>query len=88
MAYRRGKVVFVSFDEVDSTLLDDLKPDAVVSPALAWNFDCIDLAVLLERLSYVGAYRATAMELPKPELIENEISQLCPRLDFAIISSY
>ncbi|MBT8417428.1 MAG: hypothetical protein KJO42_08300 [Silicimonas sp.] len=85
---RNGNVVFVAFGDVDRELLDHLKPDAIVSPALAWNFDCIDLAVLLEQLSYVGAYRATAMELPKPELVEAEISQLCPQLDFAIITSY
>ena len=85
---RPGNVIFVAFGEIDGDLLDRLKPSAVVSPALAWDFDCIDLAVLLRDLNYGGLYRATAVELPKPELVEAEISQLCPGLDFAIISEF
>lgn len=83
---RHGSVAYVSFNDVDDALLEQLRPEAVVSPALARDFDCIDLAMLLSALNFSGSYKATAFGLPKPKLIEAEIAQLCPRLDFEIIS--
>ena len=81
-----GNMVFVAFHEVPGGLLDELQPSTVVSPALAKGFDCIDLAILLNRLNFNGNYRAMADNLPKPSLIEAEIAQLCPRLHFEIIA--
>lgn len=83
---RPGNVSFVNFTEVTAALLELLRPEAVVSPALARDFDCIDLALLLSALDFRGAYKATAFGLPKPQLVEAEIAQLCPRLDFEIIT--
>ena len=83
---RHGSVAFVSFQDVTGALLEDLQPEAVVSPALARDFDCIDLAMLLSSLDFEGCYKATAFGLPKPKLVEAEIAQLFPRLDFEIIS--
>lgn len=79
-------VSFVAFQEINGALLETLRPEAVVSPALARSFDCIELACLLHSLDFRGAYRATAYDLPNPQVIENEISELCPRLDFRIIT--
>lgn len=84
---RHGNVAYVSFAEVTPALLDQLRPEAVVSPALARDFDCIDLAMLLCGLRFTGSYKATAFGLPRPKLIEAEIAQLCPSLDFEIISA-
>lgn len=80
-----GTLAFVSFSEVTDSLLQQLSPVAVVSPVLAKGFDCIDLALLLHSLNYQGSYRAAAPDLPKPKLIEAEIAQICPRLDFGIV---
>ena len=79
-------ISFVAFHEITAALLETLRPEAVVSPALARNFDCIELACLLHNLDFRGAYRATAYDLPNPQVIENEISELCPRLDFRLIT--
>ena len=81
-------MAFVAFHEVSRDLLDRLRPSAVVSPALAKGFDCIDLALLLSTLNYQGIYRALSDDLPKPQLIEAEIAQICPRLDFEIVTMY
>ena len=81
-------MAFVAFHEVSGALLDELQPSAVVSPALAKGFDCIDLALLLSKLEFQGVYRAISDDLPKPQLIESEIGQLCPRLDFEIVRMY
>lgn len=83
-----GNLLFVAFAEVDAELLRQTTPDAIISPALGWDFDCIDLAVRLTKLGYKGLYRATALNLPRPEVVECEIRQLCPNLDFGIITSY
>ena len=79
-------ISFVAFHEINAALLETQRPEAVVSPALARSFDCIELACLLHSLDFRGVYRATAYDLPNPHVIENEISELCPRLDFRIIT--
>ncbi len=82
-----GTLAFVAFHEVNGHLLEELSPAAVVSPVLARGFDCIDLAQLLHALNYRGPYRAAAPNLPKPNLVEAEIAQMCPRLDFRILTT-
>ncbi len=80
-----GGIAFLSFHEVTDTLLNDLNPSMIISPVLARHFDCIELAVLLHNLGYSGAYRAMAKDMPKPELIEREVRQICPRLNFKLL---
>lgn len=82
-----GKVSYVAFHQVTAELLDHLRPATVVSPVLATDFDCIDLAQLLNRFRFEGMYRAMTINLPKPRLVEAEIRQLCPRLNFSIVTS-
>lgn len=84
---RSDRMRFVSFAEVTAELLADCDPEYVVSPVVAHDFDCIDLAVLLCRLEYTGPYRALSGDLPSPKIIEREIQHLCPTLDFAVIMS-
>ncbi len=80
-------IAFLDFEEVTQEVLDALQPSTVFSPLLANNFDCIELAMLLHNLGYSGQYRAMATDLPKPDVIEREVRQLCPQLDFRITSS-
>ena len=82
-----GGLAFVAFHEVTQEMLDHWQPSVVFSPLLARNFDCIDLAVLLHGLGYSGEYRAIAIGLPKPKLIEREVCQLCPQLRFRIVEA-
>lgn len=79
-----GGMVFISFEEVSETVLAHYNPSVVVSPVLTPHFDCIELALLLHNLGYTGSYRAMVNDLPKPELIVREVSQMCPRLKFSI----
>lgn len=88
---REGNVVpregmtFVAFNDIGEETLSALRPAIVYSPLLANTFDCIELALLLSKLGYQGGYRAVSQSVPKPEVIEREVRQLCPRLDFRII---
>jgi len=83
----RGAIAFVAFRDITAELLDHLVPTVIVSPVLAPSFDCIELATLLHHLDYPGSYRAVSNSLPKPELIEREVRQVCDRLDFRIVKS-
>ncbi len=78
---------FVSIEDVTDTLLAQLCPTVIISPALSKRFDCIDLAQLLCRLEYKGRYRAVSHELPNPKMIEREIRSICPNLDFGVLTS-
>jgi hypothetical protein len=81
-----GRIVFVNFHEVSRELLEELAPHLVVSPILARNFDCVDLAQLLGRLRFPGRYRAVGPPLPNPQMITREIRSLVPGLDFDVLS--
>jgi len=78
-------IAFASFQEITPELLDRLSPSCVLSPALSHRFDCIELAQVLSQYGYRGRYRAISAELPRPELVEREVAQLCPTLNFAIL---
>lgn len=82
----KSGVQFVSIDQVNETLLNHLCPTVVISPALSRRFDCIDLAQILCSHKFTGRYRAVSRELPNPTMVEREIRNLCPGLDFAILA--
>ncbi len=81
----REGMAFLAFHDVDEETLSALRPAIVFSPLLANTFDCIELALLLSKLGYGGKYRAVSENVPKPEVIEREVRQLCPKLDFRIV---
>jgi hypothetical protein len=78
-------VAFVSIEEVTERLIVLHAPTVVFSPVVARRFDCIDLATRLSQIGYLGPYRAIAKDLPRPELIEREVRQAFPNIDFAIV---
>ena len=80
-----GQISFLSIYEVSADTLEHLQPAMIYSPVLARRFDCIELAVLLEKCGFEGTYRAFATKLPKPEMIEREVRQMCPHFTFEII---
>ena len=78
-------MVYLSFLDLTEDVLSQHGPSVVYSPAVASDFDCVELALLLHNIGYTGAYRAVAPHIPRPELIEREIAQICPRLDFKLL---
>jgi hypothetical protein len=76
----------VDFSGVGADLLDGFKPHFVVSPILTQSFDIMDLATLLWRLRFSGAYRALVeVDLPNPSLVIREVRAACPGLDVDIL---
>ncbi len=82
-----GRVILASFHDLSRELLARIKPRLVVSPLLARDFDCIDLAQILFALGYGGQYRVISGEIPNPRIVLAEIKTLCPGLDFAILQA-
>ena len=82
-----GGISFLSFHDINEATLGELSPSIVYSPVLARDFDCIELAVLLHNIGFSGTYRAIGEGLPKPQLIEREVLQICPRLEFEIVAT-
>lgn len=77
-------VLFAAFHDITADFLAEAAPLLVVSPLVARQFDCVDLAEVLHRLGYTGCYRAIDMGLPRPEMIVAEIRALAPGLDFGL----
>jgi hypothetical protein len=80
-------VTSVNYHEITPALLTERKPDLVISMAFTAEFDCLDLAMILQASGYAGCYRAIAAGLPVPAMVINEVTSLCPALDFDIIDA-
>ena len=78
-------VIYLEFHQVTEEVIREMSPGVVMSPVLARDFDCIELAIQLHNLGFDGSYRAVGKGLPKPRLIEREVAQMCPRLNFEIL---
>ena len=76
---------FAGIEQLDAALLNDLKPDFIVSALIGNSTDAVDIAERLTRLKYNGAYRAVvSTHLPNTRVVLSEISAIAPDLDFDI----
>ncbi len=78
-------ISFVAFHELDEATLAICQPEVIYSPVLARNFDCIEMATLLQNIGFSGTYRAVGHGLPRPGLIEREVRQIARRLKFELL---
>ncbi|ATG46727.1 hypothetical protein [Celeribacter ethanolicus] len=81
----RSGVFFIEFSDLTPEILHSICPDSVISPAISDQFDCLDLADFLSAARYKGAYRVLARDLPRPEIIRNELRSHYPGLDFDVL---
>lgn len=77
--------VFLGFDDLTHDRLLELAPDVVLSPMVTSQFDCLELAHRLHGFGFQGRYRAIAPDLPRPELVRNEVRGQFPTLDFDVL---
>lgn len=78
---------YLNYQNITEKALNHYRPHSVYSPVFSDSYDCIDLAVLLEKLAFKGLYRAFGTDLPNPKLIEREVHQTCPRLNFQVVQA-
>lgn len=78
-------MTFLHFENFNEATLEHYRPHSIYSQVLAPNFDCIELATLLQNLAFEGTYKAFGRNLPKPKLVECEVRQTCPYLNFEVV---
>jgi hypothetical protein len=78
-------VQLLAYDEFIG-MQDVGKVDMILSPMVAEDFDCLDVAQHLFAQGYSGRYRVMAPNLPNPGMIRHEVRSLCPGLDFDIVT--
>ena len=76
---------FCNFVDLELEFLQVVSPEVILTPVVADQFDCADVALRLDTLGYTGSIRALGNGMPKPEMIEREVKALCPTLDFALV---
>lgn len=81
---RHDNLHFCSLEALNRPVIELCRPELIVSPVVTGRFDCIDVAGVLSRLGFAGAYRALARQLPDPEMICREVRAYFPTLDFEI----
>ena len=76
---------FACFAELDAALLEEIRPDMIVSALIGDLFDAVDVAARLLDLQYKGPYRALSPPLPRPALVKAEVRSAAPDLDFDLV---
>ena len=76
---------FIDIHALDQGMINTQNPDIILSPLVSDDFDAIEVASLLSKLSYNGAYRALTDEVPNPALIKAEVRRHAPNLDFDLV---
>lgn len=81
-----SQVVPTCLQDVDSVLIDRIQPTVVCS-LLTWiGGDALEAAVALASAQYEGPYWAFGPRLPRPHLVEEEIRNSAPGIDFTIVA--
>jgi len=78
-------VVLARFDGLCRDLLLTVRPDCVVTPLVAPNFDVLDLAQCLAELDYSGPLIAVTFPLPDRRVIEREVTECCAGIRLRVI---
>ena len=76
---------FIDLHALTVEVLQDQKPDIILSPLVSEDFDAVDVAGVLSALAYDGPYRAVTNTLPDPEIIRKEVRNHAPYLDFDLV---
>ncbi|AJE47281.1 hypothetical protein [Celeribacter indicus] len=83
----RSGMFFIEFQDLTPEAFAALQPACVVSQVMSAEFDCLDLGAFLDGLSYRGAFRVLAQDLPRPEIVRQEARARFPRLNFDVIET-
>lgn len=82
---RPEDVVCLPFAEIDAAALARIRPEVVISLMVGPGFDCIDVAERLTEAGFRGTFRAVAPRVPDKGMVQREISDRFPGLDFDLV---
>lgn len=83
----RQGVVMTQLRMLNAGMLAQVRPDAVIGPLIAGNWDSLDLGLTLEELGYRGAFFILTRPLPRTELVLRELRACCPNLSIHVIET-
>jgi hypothetical protein len=72
---------------LSASMLQTVRPDIVVAPLIAPQWDLVELAAALRGFGYRGTVHALTRPLPRGELIVGELTGLYPDLAFRLIEA-
>lgn len=76
---------FCDLARLQCDLLQNFRPDIVLSSLIGDDFDVIEVALIPGRLEYKGLYRAISPHIPQPAIIRAEVAKVAPYLDFDLL---
>ncbi len=82
---RVSEIEFADFEEITPELIERHRPDAVLCPLTANNFDAVDIAAHLMACGFSGPLRALCPPLPNPLVVVQEMRRLCPGMNFDLL---
>ena len=80
-------VVLTHMRLLSAQMLNTVRPDAIIGPLIASNWDIVDLGITLESLGYSGDLFALTQPLPRAELVVREVGAVCPRLTVHLLET-
>ena len=75
----------VPYDMLDEDLLDNIRPDQVITPLFADGYDAVDVAENLSLFGYCGQLIAISPRLPNPNIIVREMREYAYAMNFELV---
>jgi len=72
---------------LSARMLQTVRPDIIVAPLIAPEWDLVDLGATLDGFGYRGTIHALTRPLPRGELILRELGALYPVLSFRLLEA-
>lgn len=78
--------VFIDIEDVTAAKIAEIAPKVILSPLLCRNFDALEIARRLHNMRYAGRYSVVIKDIPDPSVIDRDIRQVAPDLDFSVLT--
>ncbi len=81
----RQTVVLTQRRMLCQSMLSTVRPDAIIGPLIASDWDIVDLGMDLESMGFRGDLYALTRPLPRAELVAREVGAVCPGLNVRLL---
>lgn len=78
-------VIHTQLRHVSMQMLAEVRPDIVIGPLIAADWDIVDLCQRISRCGYQGRILALTRPLPRADLVAGEVGALFPHLEFGLL---
>ncbi|SFS10280.1 hypothetical protein [Yoonia litorea] len=78
-------ISYCTYDALTARILDERKPQIILSPLVGDQYDVLDIAAKLEQFDFQGQYRVIADANSASKLVTQEVANAAPGLDFDIL---